>query len=122
LAVEQRKNIVSPLADALARASATPPPIQASAPPAQISASLRSDTPTIVPPKAPPPSPTNGAGFPPQSATQPDFSTLPPSIAASLARLAGTPLPADRTSGGPPKTDGASGEPKNASKVGSASG
>jgi len=54
---------------------------------------------------------------------QPDFSTLPPSIAASLARLAGSTLPADRTSGGPAKADGAPGDAKKvtAPKVGSAS-
>ncbi len=119
---DQRKNIVSPLADALARASATPPPPQAPVAQSPIPASLRSDTPTIVPPTAPPPLPANGAGFPSQPATQPDFSTLPPSIAASLARLAGTPLPGDRTAGGPAKSDGASAEPKKASKVGSAGG
>lgn len=120
---EQRKNIVSPLADALVRASTAPPPQpQPPAPPSPAPAPLRSDTPTIVPPKAPPPLPPNGASFPAQSATQPDFSTLPPSIAASLARLAGTPLPGDRTSGSAPKTSQDSAEPKKASKVGSASG
>jgi len=125
---EQRPNIVSPLAEALVRASATPPP-QAPMPPpgapSVIPASLRSDTPTGVPPTAPPPLPANGAnngangasGFPSQPGTQPDFSTLPPSIAASLARLAGTPLPTGRTSGGP--AQGGSDEPKKVSNAGS---
>ncbi|MBS0233368.1 MAG: EAL domain-containing protein [Proteobacteria bacterium] len=119
---EQRKNIVSPLADALARASATPPPPpQAPVASPPNSAALRSDTPTILPTKAPPPPlPVNGTGFPSEPATQPDFSTLPPSIAASLARLAGTPLPGERTSGGPAKADAAAVDSKKAPKVGSA--
>lgn len=132
---ERRQNIVSPLAEALARASAAPAPSQPQAvPPAQtapapqppltgtpIPASLRSDTPTILPP---PPLPGNGTGtgFPSQPSTQPDFSTLPPSIAASLARLAGAPLPGNgKTSGGPPAAaEGAPKEPLKPSKVGSA--
>jgi diguanylate cyclase (GGDEF)-like protein len=126
---DPRKNIVSPLAEALARASAAPLPQGAPgpsmSPPSPISespipAALRSDTPTIIPSRAPPPLPANGAGFPSQPATQPDFSTLPPSIAASLARLAGTSLPsAGKTSGGP-AADGASKDPQKAPKVGSA--
>ncbi|MET0408810.1 MAG: EAL domain-containing protein [Hyphomicrobium sp.] len=133
-------NIVSPLVEALARASTTPPPpmppstASPPGPPASsaagspIPASLRSDTPTLtpqtgVPSAAPSPLGTNGSGFPSQPSTQPDFSTLPPSIAASLARLAGTPLPTGRTSGGPATSgESASGEPKKAPKVGSASG
>jgi len=128
------KNIVSPLAEALARASATappqhvgiqapvPPPPSASGPGSPIPGSLRSDTPT-APPSAPPPLPVNGngAGFPSQPATQPDLSTLPPSIAASLARLAGTPLPGNgKTAGGPGASDSASGEQKVPTKAGSA--
>ncbi|SFV36889.1 EAL domain-containing protein [Hyphomicrobium facile] len=123
-------NIVSPLANALARASAAPPPAPAAttpplptsplAAPSIVPASLRSDTPTIVPPtSAPPPLPSNGAGFPSQPSTQPDFSTLPPSIAASLARLAGTPLPTGRTSGGPASPDATTSEQKAAPKVSS---
>ena len=123
-------NIVSPLANALARASAAPPPAPAATTPALptsplaapsiVPASLRSDTPTIVPPpSAPPPLPSNGAGFPSQPSTQPDFSTLPPSIAASLARLAGTPLPTGRTSGGPASPDATTSEQKAAPKVSS---
>jgi diguanylate cyclase (GGDEF)-like protein len=119
---EPPPNIVSPLAEALARASATPPPPgQPPAAPSFVPASLRSDTPTGFPPVAPPPLPadgTNGAGFPSQPSTQPDFSTLPPSIAASLARLAGSPLPTGRTSGGP-ATSESSGEPKKVSNAGS---
>ncbi len=141
LAEEHRKNIVSPLAEALARASATPAqaaPVPPGPPPSPINgippngapitgtpipASLRSDTPTIMSTAAPPPLPANGAtGFPSQPATQPDFSTLPPSIAASLARLAGTPLPGgDKTSGGPAAaSDGAAPDAKRVPKVGSA--
>lgn len=135
---ERSKNIVSPLAEALARASASPAPPPAGAPsaPSQaaspppsprtgtpIPASLRSDTPTIIPPTAPPPLPGNGngSGFPSQPSTQPDFSTLPPSIAQSLARLAGAPLPGNgNTAGGPASSESASREPKKPSKVGSA--
>ncbi|MBS0252342.1 MAG: sensor domain-containing phosphodiesterase, partial [Proteobacteria bacterium] len=134
---ESGNNIVSPLAEALARASASPAPSPGapsapsqSAPPAPsprsgtpIPASLRSDTPTIIPPTAPPPLPGNGnaSGFPSQPSTQPDFSTLPPSIAQSLARLAGTPLPGNGNTGGAPASgDGASRETKKPSKVGSA--
>ena len=114
---QAQPNIVSPLAEALARASSTPPP---PAPPASsiVPASLRSDTPTGVPATAPPPLPPNGAGFTSHPSTQPDFSTLPPSIAASLARLAGTPLPTGRTSGGP-ASPGATGDEKKAPKVSS---
>ena len=119
---EPPPNIVSPLAEALARASATPPlPGPPPAAPSIVPASLRSDTPTGFPPAAPPPLPadgTNGAGFPSQPSTQPDFSTLPPSIAASLARLAGSPLPTGRTSGGPAIGE-SSGEPKKVSNAGS---
>ncbi|HET6389731.1 EAL domain-containing protein [Hyphomicrobium sp.] len=110
----QPNTIVNPLAEALARASSTPPPPA----PSIVPASLRSDTPTGMPPAAPPPIPPNGAGFPSHPATQPDFSTLPPSIAASLARLAGTPLPTGRTSGGP-AAPGATGDEKKAPKVSS---
>ncbi|WP_245279921.1 EAL domain-containing protein [Hyphomicrobium sp. 99] len=114
-------NIVSPLAEALARASATPPPPPAPPAPSVAPASLRSDSPTGIPPAAPPPPlPANGAGFSSVPSTQPDFSTLPPSIAASLARLAGTPLPTGRTSGGP-ATPGATGDETKAPKVSSGS-
>jgi diguanylate cyclase (GGDEF)-like protein len=120
---EQRKNLVSPLADALARASANPPPPPSGVTPSPLPPPQRSDTPTIIPAKAPPPMPPNGAAPSAQTGMQPDFSTLPPSIAASLARLAGSTLPADRTSGGPAKADGAPGDAKKvtAPKVGSAS-
>ena len=113
------KNIVSPLAEALARASAAPPNAPPSNPPspgpgAPIPAALRSDTPSM-PPTAPPPLPfeNKGVAFASEPAMQPDFSTLPPSIAASLARLAGGPLPTPlpnggKTAGGPASSDSGS--------------
>ncbi|MFT3732312.1 MAG: EAL domain-containing protein [Hyphomicrobium sp.] len=115
---DEHKNIVSPLAEALARASSSPPPVGT-----PIAPSLRSDTPTIIPSSPPPPLPANGNGvsFPSDPSNQPDFSTLPPSIAASLARLAGAPTTGSvKTAGGPATSDGASAEPKKPTKVGSA--
>jgi diguanylate cyclase (GGDEF)-like protein len=124
------KSIVSPLAEALARASAAPPTAApqsspAPGPGAPIPAALRSDTPSM-PPTAPPPLPfeNKGVAFASEPAMQPDFSTLPPSIAASLARLAGGPLPTPlpnggKTAGGPASSDsGSKDAPK--PKVGSA--
>ncbi len=76
----------------------------------------------VVPPNEPPP-PLPGLvkpGAVPPS-TQPDFSTLPPSIAASLARLAGgLPPPAANGEGVSPETQ--KGDVKVASKAGAGSG
>jgi hypothetical protein len=127
--------IVSPLAEALARASVVAPPQQVGPHPSSVSppppiagspipALLRSDTPTILPPAAPPPLPVNGngSGFPSEPSTQPDFSTLPPSIAASLARLAGTPLPSSGKTGGGPAQRTAENIPGEAQKASKANG
>ena len=64
-------SLIRPLADALARASTQPAPV------------------TGAPP--PPLPPRNGT----QPAFAPDFSALPPGVAASLARLAGVSTPTD---------------------------
>jgi len=102
-------NIMAPLSEALARASNTPP---TTGRPAPAGTSQRNGH--AAPPAAKEPPPVNAAPPLPtanESTQQPDFSTLPPSIAASLARLAGgEPLP--KTMGGPAPRS----EPKVASK------
>jgi hypothetical protein len=83
-------NIVAPLSEALARAANTNPTTGRPTPPDAQQHKGKPATPGDKPP------PLNGASSPPpanESSQQPDFSTLPPSIAASLARLAsGDPL------------------------------
>jgi EAL domain-containing protein (putative c-di-GMP-specific phosphodiesterase class I) len=85
-AAAQRQAIVAPLSDALARATSSDPTTGRPA-------ALRSPANGMSP--VPPPEPSlrlNETPPPPviaSPAQQPDFSTLPPSIAASLARLAG---------------------------------
>ncbi|HVJ76364.1 MAG TPA: EAL domain-containing protein [Hyphomicrobium sp.] len=101
-------NIMAPLSEALARASNTP---QTTGRPAPAGTSQRNGH---APPPAKEPPPVNAAPplpTPNESTQQPDFSTLPPSIAASLARLAGG-EPPPKTMGGPPSRS----EPKVASK------
>jgi len=73
--------------------AATPPPLPASAPQGQ-----RTGPPPLPSEHAagPPPLPAHGNGR-----RAPDFSTLPPSIAESLAKLAGRPAPAGRESPAP---------------------
>jgi hypothetical protein len=92
-------NIVAPLSEALARA--TNP---TTGRPASNGGQQRNGKPAM-PGDQPPP--LNGSSAPPAASEvsqQPDFSTLPPSIAASLARLAsGEPLP--KTEGSPPRKE-----------------
>jgi EAL domain-containing protein (putative c-di-GMP-specific phosphodiesterase class I) len=84
----QRQNIIAPLSEALARATSSDPTTgrptapRAPAPPTNGTQPM---------PPSEPPQRLNGAPPPPpaSAAPAPDFSTLPPSIAASLARLAG---------------------------------
>jgi hypothetical protein len=101
-------NIMAPLSEALARASNTPPTTGRPAPAGTSQRNGHAPPPAKEPPpvNAAPPLPT-----PNESTQQPDFSTLPPSIAASLARLAGG-EPPPKTMGGPPSRS----EPKVASK------
>jgi diguanylate cyclase (GGDEF)-like protein len=101
-AAAPRQAILAPLSDALARASASDPTTgrpATSRPPANGM--------TPPPPAEPPPRTAEAPSLPlphpaGASPSQPDFSTLPPSIAASLARLAG---------GAPVKGEPDSGEP-----------
>ncbi len=79
--------------------------------------------PTAAVPPGPPPSAPSGAPgqsqppLPqrtqpparPARQSEPDFSTLPPSIAASLAKLAGKPMPEPVNGNAPPKPGGGSG-------------
>jgi hypothetical protein len=128
-------SIVTPLAEALERASAQPGPVLPLSPQPQLA-------PASMPPSAPPlrnGGPGIAAGEPPPlpvgdvpttkspatrspstmpPSTQPDFSSLPPSIAASLARLAGS-APAVRTEGKGADSDTPRTEPKIASNAGS---
>jgi diguanylate cyclase (GGDEF)-like protein len=85
-------NIVAPLSEALARAANTNPTTGRPAP--QTNAQPRTGKPATPGDKPPPPLNGTSSSPPPvNEAQQPDFSTLPPSIAASLARLAsGDPL------------------------------
>jgi hypothetical protein len=122
---------VTPLAEALVRASANPAPVLPPQPQPQLSPSIsippRNNSP-IVSAGEPPPLPladvpttkshstTQPSTMPPS--TQPDFSSLPPSIAASLARLAGG-VPVVRTEGKGAGSDAPKTEPKISSKVGS---
>jgi hypothetical protein len=112
--------IVTPLAKALERASANPPPpAHRSATKGRPSSKRHNGSAVEPPPVKPPPPPIPAAPIaapvvpvsapvtaPPTApstmppATQPDFSSLPPSIAASLARLAGGSLPASPTQKG----------------------
>jgi hypothetical protein len=117
---DTRQNIVSPLAEALQRAANTPPPRTMPLPPAPqqqraapppathlvgtpIGATNgASVAPPVIPPAAPPIAatvsespPVRSSPPPPPPPPQPDFSTLPPSIAKSLARLAGGVPPAN---------------------------
>lgn len=105
--------LATPLSEALARA-ATPrpvlngsasaidgpvraPPIQASQVqpgPSQLGLNQLGSPPPLTPPQQP-------------VAVTPDFSNLPPGVAASLARLAGVKLPASNTSDEPPKSGSA---------------
>lgn len=98
-AAAQRQPIVAPLSDALARATGSNP---TAGRPAGLHAPANGVSP--VPPsepqprlkETPPPPPPPVSALP----AQPDFSTLPPSIAASLARLAGNgPLQGDSDTG-----------------------
>ena len=128
-------SIVTPLAEALERASAQPVPVLPLPPQPQLA-------PASMPPSAPPlrnGSPAIAAGEPPPlpvgdvpttkppvtrspsampPSTQPDFSSLPPSIAASLARLAGGVLVV-KTEGKGADSDTPRTEPKIASNAGS---
>ena len=112
-AAAPRQAILAPLSEALARATASDPTTARPAPqrsPANGMASAPPSEPqqprrTEAPPPPPPPPPVN------VSPSQPDFSTLPPSIAASLARLAG-----NASSTGEPDT-GAT--PRNEQKIAS---
>jgi diguanylate cyclase (GGDEF)-like protein len=114
-----RPNIISPLAEALARAANNPAPSLAplSGPPPPAPPAHPTPRNSVPPPPVgpPPPMPANGASPAPPSAPQPDFSTLPPSIAASLARLAGNVPAAPSTADAKSDTQ----EPKTVSKVGS---
>jgi diguanylate cyclase (GGDEF)-like protein len=101
----QRPNIIAPLSEALNRAANTD---VTTGRPASPRFQQRNDVPFPPAVSEPPPVP-GGASSP--SATQPDFSTLPPSIAKSLARLAGETSAANAGSGDAPKA-----EPKIASK------
>jgi hypothetical protein len=106
-------DIMAPLSEALARVSKTDPTTgrPAAAPSATVQ---RKEAPPPLTSETPRPASLNGNHTVASSGElQPDFSTLPPSIAASLARLAGN--------GPPPKTQGVAGdvpkkEPKIASK------
>jgi diguanylate cyclase (GGDEF)-like protein len=131
-------SIVAPLAEALERASAQPGPVlplppqpqpqlaPVSMPPS--TPSLRNGSPIVSAGGEPPPLPAGDvpatkppATRPPSampSSTQPDFSSLPPSIAASLARLAGG-APVVRTEGKGADSDTPRTEPKIASNAGS---
>ena len=94
-------NIVAPLSEALARAANTNPTTGRPTPPDAQQHKGKPATPGDKP------APLNGASSPPpanETSQQPDFSTLPPSIAASLARLAsGDPL--QKSEGGPPRKE-----------------
>ncbi len=110
-AAAPRQAILAPLSEALARATASDPTTGRPAPQRPPANGMPSAAPsepqqprrTEAPP--PPPPPVN------VSPSQPDFSTLPPSIAASLARLAG-----NASSTGEPDT-GAT--PRNEQKIAS---
>jgi hypothetical protein len=111
--------IVTPLAKALERASANPPPAHRPATKGRPSSKRHNGSAVEPPPVKPPPPPIPAAQIaapvvpvaapvtaPPTTpstmppSTQPDFSSLPPSIAASLARLAGGSLPVSPTQKG----------------------
>ncbi|HVZ06174.1 EAL domain-containing protein [Hyphomicrobium sp.] len=104
-------NIMAPLSEALARAASATPTTGRPAPASTAQPQRNGNSVSPVEAAATPR--TNGAMSPPPNETtqQPDFSTLPPSIAASLARLAGG-EPVPKTSGGPAPRP----EPKIASK------
>jgi diguanylate cyclase (GGDEF)-like protein len=115
-----RPGIVAPLSEALARATSSPNPQPPPPPPASLGAKPV-HTQTAVSPVAgePPPLPPGSISAALAAAaipsTQPDFSSLPPSIAASLARLAGGATP---TTEGKPATS-SSGTPRTETKVAS---
>lgn len=99
-----------------------PPPMPVPAPPPSVAAppmappASKVGPPTVLPPAAarpvplpngaPPngPPPNGDALKPPQQETPADFATLPPSIAASLAKLAGVPGTAANDANGKPGT------------------
>ena len=130
-----RPNIVTPLAEALVRASANLAPVQPPQPQPQFSPSAsmsppvppRDNGPVVLPvnrrrcpstARRPAKSPVSLSPSTMPASTQPDFSSLPPSIAKSLARLAGT-APAARTEDKGAGSDAPMPERKIASNAGS---
>jgi hypothetical protein len=99
----QRQSIVTPLSDALARATSSDPTTGRPAAPRAPANGMSPVPPTEPSPRlngTPPPPPVSAPPAPP------DFSTLPPSIAASLARLAGnTPAKGEKAAGDAPRTE-----------------
>lgn len=84
--------------DMPAHAPPQPPPLAATPQPPQLAS-------YFPPPRAEPPPRPSARPAPGPTAGKPDFSSLPPAIAASLAKLAGVPLTAD-TNGPPPPPGG----------------
>ena len=85
-----------PLTDALARAvgppPVQPPPLRHAMPPPPPPQAIGAMGPPALPRSGPP---QNGAQNTAQNGTMPDYSSLPPGVAASLARLAGVHRPAE---------------------------
>jgi EAL domain-containing protein (putative c-di-GMP-specific phosphodiesterase class I) len=102
-AAQPRQAILAPLSEALARAAASDPTTGRPAPqrlPANGTPPAQQGEPQPRRNEAPPPPPPVNV-----TPSQPDFSTLPPSIAASLARLAGNAPASGEPENGAPRTE-----------------
>ncbi|ADJ24693.1 diguanylate cyclase/phosphodiesterase with PAS/PAC and periplasmic/7TM domain sensor(s) [Hyphomicrobium denitrificans ATCC 51888] len=103
-AAPPRQAILAPLSEALARAAASDPTTGRPAPQRPPANGMPPASPGEPQPRRaeaplPPPPPVN------VTPSQPDFSTLPPSIAASLARLAGNAPASGEPENGAPRTE-----------------